>query len=273
MTDYNSFSTEHASPSILFFDIDGTILDESTGLISENTRLAIKQAQKNGHLAFINSGRTICCIDKVIKDIGFDGYICGCGTYIEYKGQVLLSTSIDDNLSHAIIKDIQSYKLDAVLEGRDSIYFGKEIQFIEWKRQFEKQKFIQNISVKHWDEQELSFDKFCVWAGNKDSDYNGFYNKYKTLFHFIDRESFYEVVPIEYSKATGIQFLMDYLSIPHENTYGLGDSNNDLPMLEYVNTSIAMGNSTPSLRESVSFITKDVDKNGIEYALKHFQLI
>jgi len=53
----------------------------------------------------------------------------------------------------------------------------------------------------------------------------------------------------------------------------LGDSSNDLPMLHYVNYSIAMGNSSEEIREMVSFVTKDVDHDGIAYALKHFNII
>ena len=44
-------------------------------------------------------------------------------------------------------------------------------------------------------------------------------------------------------------------------------------MLEYAHTSIAMGNSTPSLFDKVSFVTKDIDEDGIYYALKHYNLI
>jgi len=36
---------------ILFFDIDGTLSDEATGEIPESCRLALKEAQKNGHLS------------------------------------------------------------------------------------------------------------------------------------------------------------------------------------------------------------------------------
>ena len=45
----------------LFFDIDGTILSELNGTIPESAKAAIGAAVREGHLAFINTGRTLCC--------------------------------------------------------------------------------------------------------------------------------------------------------------------------------------------------------------------
>ena len=42
---------------LIFFDIDGTIIPEDTGVIPESTKEAIKKAKENGHLVFINTGR------------------------------------------------------------------------------------------------------------------------------------------------------------------------------------------------------------------------
>ena len=60
---------------------------------------------------------------------------------------------------------------------------------------------------------------------------------------FQHRENIYEVTRKDTSKATGIQFLLDYFNLPLESSYAFGDSNNDLPMLKYAGNSIAMGNA------------------------------
>ena len=67
---------------ILFFDIDETLLSHKTFTIPESTKIALKKAKEKGHLIFINTGRTKSLIGDDIKEIGFDGYVCGCGTYI-----------------------------------------------------------------------------------------------------------------------------------------------------------------------------------------------
>ena len=42
---------------MLFFDIDGTLLDEKEGIVPESTVRALHQAKKNGHLLFLCTGR------------------------------------------------------------------------------------------------------------------------------------------------------------------------------------------------------------------------
>ena len=77
--------------SIIFFDIDGTLATEDErAYIPESTRQAIAETRRRGNLTFVNSGRTTFNIPPRIKELGFDGYICGCGTYIEYNNEVLL---------------------------------------------------------------------------------------------------------------------------------------------------------------------------------------
>ena len=54
---------------------------------------------------------------------------------------------------------------------------------------------------------------------------------------------------------------------------GFGDGGNDLAMLNHVAVSVAMGNANDELKEIASYVTKSVDDDGIEYALKHYGLI
>ena len=66
----------------LFFDIDGTLLSEETKQIPESAKNALKEARKNGHLVFINSGRSYILVKPIMEQIEADGCLCGCGTCI-----------------------------------------------------------------------------------------------------------------------------------------------------------------------------------------------
>jgi Cof subfamily protein (haloacid dehalogenase superfamily) len=256
---------------IIFFDIDGTILSHRTLTISDSTKQAIKQAQANGHLAFVNTGRTLGEMAKEITDIGFDGYICGCGIYISYKGTVLHEVTIPQDKTKELISDLRKYGLEAVLEGKNAIYYDNNISNVVVEKI--KREHSLSFNVKNWDDPDISIDKFCVWH-KSDDDYKEFCEKYEQDFDFIIRsKSFSEVIPKGYSKATGIQYILDHLNIPQENTYALGDSTNDLPMLQYVKYSIAMGNSNKDILDLVSYVTEDVDCDGVAQALSHYGII
>ena len=220
---------------LIFFDIDGTLLDEQSGSVPASTIEAIEKAQKNGHLCFINTGRPISTIDKIITDLPFDGYVCGCGTYIEYQQKILFHTELDFELRKKVIQSIDQYQVDAMLEGKSGVYFSQHL----------KHPFIQAIKKK------LEND-----------------------FLIIQRDiDFLEIVPLPYSKATGIQYLIDHLGYTLKDTISMGDSLNDLPMLTYTHESVAMGNSHPLLLDQVTYITTPVNQDGIQHALEHFHLI
>lgn len=259
---------------MIFFDIDGTIVTEETHRCPESTVNAIKKARENGHYTFINTGRTFFNVTEDIRNIGFDGYVCGCGTYINYNNKPLLYRSIPQENCIEIVQKLREYKVHALFEGLNDIFFDNTRpdagKIADIKAQFGARGF--DVS-KSWDDPELNFDKFVVWM-DENSHHERFHSYITKEFDYIDRgNNFGEVVPKGYSKATGIKFLQEYFNIPLENCYAIGDSSNDLPMLEYVPNSIAMGNSTPLLFDSVSFVTKDIEEDGIEYALEHYGII
>ena len=75
---------------LLFFDIDGTLIPAIDAPVPESTKQALKLAQEAGHYIFINTGRPKSIVPKRLFEIGFDGYLCGCGSYAIVKDQVLL---------------------------------------------------------------------------------------------------------------------------------------------------------------------------------------
>lgn len=53
--------------AILFFDIDGTVLSEVTKEVPQSAIEAMEKARAEGHLLFINTGRTICSIPTEVR--------------------------------------------------------------------------------------------------------------------------------------------------------------------------------------------------------------
>ena len=101
--------------------------------------------------------------------------------------------------------------------------------------------------------------------------FRSFCNDHYTYFDHGD--GIWEVTQKGTSKATGMEFLLDRLSIPRENCYAFGDSPNDLPMLKAAGVSVAMGNAYGGIEEHCTYQTDSVDKDGILHALEHLNLI
>lgn len=260
--------------SVIFFDIDGTLVTEDAHkTIPHSARKAIALAREKGCLTFINTGRTLFNVSSDVRSLGFDGCICGCGTYIEYREKILLENSLDTVFCRRMAKIIRECGVTPVYEHKYGYFFDDKAA-----RNAELEDFLvtfvdEGIPLdRRVDDGDFAFDKFVAWE-NPGCDMERFRRETGRYFDIIDRGGgFYENVPLGFSKATAIEKILELLDIPIENAYAIGDSANDLPMLKAVPNSIAMGGAE-SIYPYVSYITTSIDDDGIYNALKHFGLI
>lgn len=262
-----------ATNKIMFFDIDGTLLSETTHTIPKSTILGLQKAKQRGHLIFINTGRPYSTIDKCIKDLEPDGYICGCGTYIRYHDEVLFSKTLSPQKCFAVRDLIRKTNVEGILEGKNAVYFDNNIRHPFLKNLKKKYQATPDFKVSTFDDPELSFDKLAIWF-DEQGDIDTFKQEITKDFEYITRAAdFGEIMPLGCSKATGIQFLLDYFNIEKDDAYVFGDSFNDEAMLKYVKHAIVMGNGEPELFKLAYYVTKDIEEDGIYHALEHLDLI
>lgn len=261
--------------ALLFFDIDGTLLPiDDTHIMPDGTKEALRKAKENGHKIFINTGRVKTAVDKQLLNFGFDGIVCGCGTYVEYEGKTICHHTLTKEACISYAESLRKYRLQTIFEGKDRIFIegdcvpGSTLQYIH-------DSFLLNCEfpIEKATHPDFIFDKFTtVWT--EESDLQSFYQEFSKDFiiipHFGD---VCELVPKKYSKATGIQTIIDYLGVSLSDCYAFGDSINDLEMLKYVSHSIGMGNSVDEVLKVVEYCTDDILKDGIKKALIHYGLI
>ncbi len=260
--------------AVVFFDIDGTLWDENM-VVPESTKIAIKQLQKNSHKAFICTGRAMANVnDPQFDEIGFDGFIAACGNHVEMDGKILHESI----LSYDVVKEI--YDVSRVCQ-MPIIYEGPKFQWLD-RDGFDGDAYIDYIVenlrdaavfLDECDLRDIYVNKFSALA-HENTDYNEVKRKLEDKFVFLDHGGgVIEAVPVGTSKATGIEWLCNYLGIEKEETYAIGDSVNDLEMLQFVGHSIAMGNATDVAKEAAEYITTDIHEDGILKALKYYGLI
>ena len=93
------------------------------------------------------------------------------------------------------------------------------------------------------------------------------------LVHPGDAFQVVEFIPKGSSKATGIHKLCELLGVDIADTYALGDSVNDLDMLEAVGHGIAMGNGTSAAKDVAEYVTAPLWEDGVKRAMEHYMLI
>ncbi len=262
--------------SAVFFDIDGTIWNYDK-YIPESAKLAIKKLRENGHLAFICSGRARSFInDPDLLGLGFDGIVCSCGCHIEIDGKIIYQKIIDQDFVRKTIEMIRSYGFRPILEGPKKIYMDDD--------EFDMTDGFGNVLRRDVGKNLVSIggDYYGKWEINKmsctiDADeekkmecFDRLSDDYAIIAH---DNNVCELVPAGHNKATGMLKACEIVGINPENTYALGDSENDLDMLTAAHVGIAMGNGTDRAKAAADYVTTAFDDDGIYNALKHFGLI
>ncbi len=258
----------------LFFDVDGTLLSEITHKIPDSALEALAASRRAGNLVFINSGRTYSFLNDIEAMVECDGLLCGCGTCVVKQGTVIFQKRIERERGWQIRKAMVGYGFDGILESTERLVVRKERSWITAMNRLRDGIAGQNLlSDELWEEENLEFDKFCVFA-DKNSDREGFFRFLSPDIDVIDRgNDFYECVPAGFTKATAIAWVLKHYGIEKKNAYVFGDSSNDLTMFEYAENAILMGHHDKVLEPYATFVTKSVEEDGIAWAMQELDLV
>lgn len=83
---------------------------------------------------------------------------------------------------------------------------------------------------------------------------------------------FLEVFDRRAGKGPSLQKLADHLGIDRANVMAIGDQENDLTMLQYAGTSVAMGNAIDAVKAVARFETATNSEDGVAQAIERFVL-
>ncbi|HVL10113.1 MAG TPA: HAD-IIB family hydrolase, partial [Burkholderiaceae bacterium] len=83
---------------------------------------------------------------------------------------------------------------------------------------------------------------------------------------------FLEVFDHRAGKGPSLQKLAEHLGIDRANVMAIGDQENDLTMLQYAGTSVAMGNAIDAVKAVARFETATNADEGVARAIERFVL-
>ena len=71
------------------------------------------------------------------------------------------------------------------------------------------------------------------------------------------------VLPSGINKATGLEAAVNHLGISPSQVVGVGDAENDHPLLRYCGLGVAVANALPALKERADMVTHGSDEEGV----------
>ena len=260
---------------VVFFDIDGVIIDDDSQVIPESTLEAIRALGEKGHIAVVNTGRPYAHIDPRVRAMPFRGFVCGCGMELKLGDTWLSRKYPDEQMRSYLLQSIRECGMQTILEpaSMDFILDGEHSLHPAILRDVERMRQrgfgIHQVS----DMETLEFVKGITfdWPG---CHREGFLKRLEPYFNCFQRDNtLIEFVPKGCSKAAGMLEFLDHLRVSREDTLAIGDSTNDLPMFSVAKHTVCMGNGMEELKAQAEYITAPILENGVEKALKHYGLI
>ncbi|WP_438445308.1 Cof-type HAD-IIB family hydrolase [Gorillibacterium sp. sgz5001074] len=245
---------------IAFFDIDGTLVNESK-IVPEDAAAAIRELKARGIEPVIATGRAPYFIRKLAAELGIDSYVCLNGAIAVYRGKTMYKRIMSKESIEQLVRLAGEHGHSLVFQGEHAYYTDAEDQFVAssvnslkvnmpgydpdfWKSNEIFQMFLHCESVDEEKYQSLPGLKLIRWHP-----------------HAMD------VLPEDGSKAQGIAALLEKLGYTAHDAVAFGDGLNDKEMLEYVGFGIAMGNAHEELLPYADYVTTHVDEGGIRNGL------
>lgn len=101
---------------IVFFDIDGTLVDDATQILPDSAGRAVEALRERGHLAVLNTGRPRSHIDPRLLTWTWDGCISGCGMEVQAGGRTLHRVLPEAAVCRRMRDLIRACRLDVLFE-------------------------------------------------------------------------------------------------------------------------------------------------------------
>ena len=255
-----------------FFDLDGTVTDPISHTIPASTIEAIEKLQAKGIKAYVSSGRSYAMVVTIdgINQVKWDGYICNNGaTVYDKEGNLITAKYFTTEQVNALIDKCKKENLTVTLctpnyflapLGVDKNMITAHNFFGEALPKFIKPYANENVFM-------------AMAYAPIDYPYETFSKDVTGLQAVPNRSTYADIILKNMSKAEGLKGISETLNINKDEMIAFGDESNDLEMLEYAGISVAMGNANDKVKSICSYITTNVDDDGIMNACKHFNLI
>ena len=272
---------------LIFLDIDGTLTEPGKNVPPLSAVEAVRRAREKGHKGVLCSGRNYVMLFPVLE-FGFDGLIASAGGYIEYGGQVVYDCPMTKEQQDRVLDVFKESGIYRTIGGKNNSYTDegfKEFlagdaqskansELLRWRIQIENELGIRPMS--EYDGEPIygmafmsrgadrlkrpmevlqdDFD-FCIQGEDACGIVNG------------------ELASKAFNKGKAVERLCEFLGISRTDTIAVGDSMNDLEMLQAAETGVCMANGSPALRKIADMVCPSVTEDGLYSAFERLRLI
>lgn len=271
--------------SLVALDLDRTTLDKA-GSLSDRNREALLEAMRRGITICIASGRCYDSLPACVRAVpGIRYAITGNGAclYRLSDGKRLKAFLISAAATRIILDTAEDFApqtpiaYEAFLDGKayagsdyfkDPVRFGATDAAVPYIRATRRPvPDIRQFIRSHAGELD-SIDIVTGAEEMKREIEEALHARTQEIYTTSSVRQLLEISDRHSGKGRALQALAQMLSIPREQTAAFGDADNDVQMLRWAGTGIAVANATPAALAAADMVTKRHDEDGVAWGLK-----
>ncbi|MGL5681484.1 MAG: Cof-type HAD-IIB family hydrolase [Marinifilaceae bacterium] len=263
---------------VVILDLDGTLTNSKKELSPRNKQ-ALIEAQKQGARVVLASGRPTYGIVPLAKELQLANY----GGYIlSYNGGQIIDCSTGENMYHTSLPTSLISELYKEAKAGNGTMLSYQDRFIVTEDSTNeyvcKEAFLNRMDIE-----EIGFfpDAIktpvtkCLAVGHPEEMARlELVMKAKfgeTINVFRSEPYFVELVPQNIDKAYSLGILAQHLGITADDMIAFGDGFNDLSMIEFAGTGVAMANAQDAVKSAADLVTLTNDEDGVAYIVEQLR--
>ena len=271
----------------IVMDVDGTLTNDKKE-ITPKTREVLLKAQEQGILLILASGRPTTGLVEMGKVLEMDK---NNGLFISYNGSKVINFQTGEELfneplkledAKAVLEHMKKFEIKPMIDKGDYMYVndvyncmirfrGEPFNVIKYESRGGNYKLCEIDDLAAFVDYPLNK---ILTAGEPEylqEHYIEMMEPFKDKLNCMFTGPFYfEFTAKDIDKAKALDTVLKPLDITADEVIAFGDGHNDISIIKYAGTGVAMENAVADLKEAADEITLSNEQDGIaESLLKH----
>ena len=271
----------------IVMDVDGTLTNDKKE-ITPKTREVLLKAQEQGILLILASGRPTTGLVEMGKVLEMDK---NNGLFISYNGSKVINFQTGEELfneplkledAKAVLEHMKKFEIKPMIDKGDYMYVndvyncmirfrGEPFNVIKYESRGGNYKLCEIDDLAAFVDYPLNK---ILTAGEPEylqEHYIEMMEPFKDKLNCMFTAPFYfEFTAKDIDKAKALDTVLKPLEITADEVIAFGDGHNDISIIKYAGTGVAMQNAVADLKEAADEITLSNEQDGIaESLLKH----
>ncbi|RSK28295.1 HAD family phosphatase [Bacillus sp. HMF5848] len=263
---------------MIVLDLDDTLLHHDQTISKRNIE-ALMKAQEMGVKVVLASGRPTFGMRHIAKELLLDQY----GSFIlSYNGAKIINCKTNEELFSSTLSPEMVHTLYDISKNEGVLihtYVGDEI-FTEEHNEFttiEGELTGMNIVKVDSFKDAITEPVVKVLMVNEPEHLKKVETKLQQelseqLSVMRSKPFFLEFTEVGVTKGTSLHLLINKLNIKREEVIAVGDSYNDLAMIEFAGLGVAMGNAPDDIKGKANYVTDTNMNDGVAKVVEKFIL-